>query len=317
MASPYTRIEGMQHISEVVRQANKELTDLKTGAKRPFKTFLRKLNNKIGGIYPGDQIVIAGRSGVGKSAFVTSLIKHLAEDYKDDKLLFLYWSFEMKSWRNIVRMYSQQVGKTVKELLSANAPLSDSVYAQLLDAGNEYKDMLMYFRDIPVNEAEWEQAILNIQAQFPEYTIINMVDHTRLLSSNNEKTEEEKITKLMLKGIKLKNTISCINIFLSQLNRKVEDGERRDVGTTGLLPTYIFGADSVMQCADVVLGLHRPETYDVKLYKQVPTKDLLVCQIMKQREGEICELALFHNLAINLILDENPNPPPPHPVLSA
>jgi len=53
----------------------------------------------------------------------------------------------------------------------------------------------------------------------------------------------------MLAGVRLKNKLECINIFLSQLNRKIEDGERSDVGTTGILPSYIFGADSVMQCA--------------------------------------------------------------------
>ena len=82
-----------------------------------------------------------------------------------------------------------------------------------------------------------------------------------------------------------------------------EDGERANVGTTGILPSYIFGADSVMQCATLVIGLHRPEQYDLSRYKSLDTKNLMIAQLLKQREGELCEIALYHDLAINRIYD--------------
>jgi replicative DNA helicase len=164
----------------------------------------------------------------------------------------------------------------------------------------------MYFRDIPVNFKQWESKVEEVALLFPNKTIVNIVDHTRLITSSNEKTEEEKITNLMLAGVRLKNKLECINIFLSQLNRKIEDGDRSDVGTTGILPSYIFGADSVMQCATLVLALHRPEMYDLSRYKSLDTKNLLITQILKQREGELCEIAMYHNLAINRIYDSPP-----------
>ena len=107
----------------------------------------------------------------------------------------------------------------------------------------------------------------------------------------------------MLAGIRLKNYIGSTNIFLSQLNRKIEEVDRKDVGSTGLLPSYIFGADSVFQCADIVLGMHRPEMYGLKQYNKLDTKDLLIIQIMKQRDGEVCELAFKHQLKFNRILE--------------
>lgn len=297
-------ISGLQHISTVVDETNEIIRKYKSGELRPFKTFSEKLNDKITGIYKGDQLVIPARSGVGKSAYVTILVKDLALKYPD--LVFIYWSFEMKSWQNIARMYSADAMLPVKEMLSANRPLDENTYASLVNAGNELRNIPMYFRDIPVNYKQWESKVEEVVLLFPGKTIVNIVDHTRLVTSASERTEEEKITNLMLAGVRLKNKLECINIFLSQLNRKIEDGERSDVGTTGILPSYIFGADSVMQCATLVLALHRPEMYDLSRYKGLDTKNLLVTQILKQREGELCEIAMYHQLAINRIYD---NPP--------
>lgn len=297
-------ISGLQHISEIVDETNEIIRKYKSGELRPFKTFSNKLNDKITGIYKGDQLVIPARSGVGKSAFVTILVKDLAIKYPD--LVFIYWSFEMRSWQNVARMYSAEAMLPVKEMLSANTPLEEDTYASLVNAGNELRKIPMYFRDIPVNFKQWESKVEEVSTLFPNRTIVNIVDHTRLITSSNEKTEEEKITNLMLAGVRLKNKLECINIFLSQLNRKIEDGERSDVGTTGILPSYIFGADSVMQCATLVLALHRPEMYDLSRYKSLDTKNLLITQILKQREGELCEIAMYHNLAINKIYDSPP-----------
>ena len=297
-------ISGLQHISEIVDETNEIIRKYKSGELRPFKTFSEKLNDKITGIYKGDQLVIPARSGVGKSAFVTILVKDLAVKYPD--LIFIYWSFEMKSWQNVARMYSAEAMLPVKEMLSANTPLEEDTYASLVNAGNELRKIPMYFRDIPVNHKQWESKVEEVAVLFPNRTIVNIVDHTRLITSSNEKTEEEKITNLMLAGVRLKNKLECINIFLSQLNRKIEDGERSDVGTTGILPSYIFGADSVMQCATLVLALHRPEMYDLSRYKGLDTKNLLITQILKQREGSLCEIAMYHNLAINRIYDSPP-----------
>lgn len=297
-------ISGLQHISEIVDETNEIIRKYKSGELRPFKTFSNKLNDKITGIYKGDQLVIPARSGVGKSAFVTILVKDLAIKYPD--LVFIYWSFEMRSWQNVARMYSAEAMLPVKEMLSANTPLEEDTYASLVNAGNELRKIPMYFRDIPVNFKQWESKVEEVSTLFPNRTIVNIVDHTRLITSSNEKTEEEKITNLMLAGVRLKNKLECINIFLSQLNRKIEDGERSDVGTTGILPSYIFGADSVMQCATLVLALHRPEMYDLSRYKSLDTKNLLITQILKQREGSLCEIAMYHNLAINRIYDSPP-----------
>jgi len=70
-------IKGLEHVSDVVTETNRIIEMYKTGLIKPYKTFSAKLNDKITGIYKGDQIVIAGRSGTGKSAYALMLIKEL------------------------------------------------------------------------------------------------------------------------------------------------------------------------------------------------------------------------------------------------
>lgn len=292
---------GLVHISDVVDEANEIMRKYKSGELYAYETFSRKLNSKIVGLYKSDQVVIAARSGVGKSAFSTILLKGLANKYKE--LVFVYWSWEMKSYQNVIRMYSADAKIPVKDLMSAKTPLDDETYTSIVNSAESLRSIPMYFREIPLDHKKWELMVKEVQRQFPNSTVINLVDHTRLVTSLNEKSEEEKITNLMLTGVRVKNETECINIFLSQLNRRIEDGERDNVGKTGILPSYIFGADSVMQCATLVLGLHRPEQYNLSTYKNLDTKNLIVTQILKQREGELCEIAMYHNLATNTIVD--------------
>ena len=63
-------ISGLQHISEIVDETNEIIRKYKSGELRPFKTFSNKLNDKITGIYKGDQLVIPARSGVGEIPLV-------------------------------------------------------------------------------------------------------------------------------------------------------------------------------------------------------------------------------------------------------
>jgi len=294
---------GFKHISEVSEIALKKIDSYRKGDIKPYKFWSKKLNDIIGGIFPSDQIIIAGRTGSGKSAFAQILVKYLASEYKD--IIILYWSFEMKDFQNVFRFYSNSTSTRVKDLISAYKPLSDSIYNQIIELSNEYKNYNIYFRDVPANVKDWALIVDKICSSNKDKVIINIIDHTRLISQKNEKTEEERITSLANAGIALKNKHGCINIFLSQLNRRIEEGERKDVGKDGLLLSYIFGSDGIAQSADLILGIHRPEMYGLLHYgkEKLSTENLIIVQVMKAREGEICDIAMKHDLAINQIYD--------------
>lgn len=234
----FIEIKGFEHISKTVKKTNYIISQYRTGKITPLLTFSDKLNDKIEGIYPGDQIVLAARSGVGKSACVNIIAKSLIERNSWAKLLFLYWSMEMPAYQQIVRMYSNKIGKSVKGILSSRNPLDEPSWINLNKYGEDLSTYPMFFRETPVNAEEWSNAVLNVQALYPEHTIVNIYDHIRLISKGNESTEEQRISNFMYEGVKVKNKISCINIFLSQLNRNIENpgnGDRRDIGASAPL----------------------------------------------------------------------------------
>ena len=65
----------------------------------------KKLDLYTGGWQPGELIVIGSRPGMGKLAFVTSMIKNIAVDFEQEVALF---TLEMSAHNHISRMISNK-----------------------------------------------------------------------------------------------------------------------------------------------------------------------------------------------------------------
>lgn len=303
--SRYTKVSGMQHISKVVDKANQKIHDGRTGKEIPLLTPWAKVNNKITGVFYGDLITIAARPGVGKSAFANILLKGLFELNPTEKIIGLYWSFEMPSYQQVLRWYSQQNDIGTKAMRSHTTPISDDVFNKLKRTGEELSGLNIYFRDIPIRSADWAEMVRQVQGQFPDHHIINIVDHTRLMKKGQEFSEEERITNLMSAASELKNEIEATTIILTQMNRDIEkDKDRERIGKNPPVLADIFGASSVEQYSTLVIALHRPEMYNIPSYMELPTKGLIACHILKQREGWIGMISLKHDLSTYKIKDE-------------
>ena len=99
------------------------------GKRKVLPTKWNRLNrNLLGGLQPGKMYVIAGRPGVGKSAFSNQLIFDLLDNNPDKKVVVLYWSFEMPGHQQILRAGSKDVKKQVLDLLSVETKLSEGEY---------------------------------------------------------------------------------------------------------------------------------------------------------------------------------------------
>lgn len=314
----HIKIEGYDHISKVAGDAQAKMKAIRSGLLKPLFTSSQKEKDKIGGYYPSDQIVIAARPGSGKTAKVisdmTDFCNPLINPYYRDKLIILYDSWEMAGWRNVLRMISREASVTVKELLDHSQLLMEERFDRLVAVADKFKGFPLYINTNPCTAAHWEERKKQIQGSNTDKTIVNIFDHTRLLLKGEEQKEEERLTNLMAAGMRLKNNFDMINIFLSQMNRNIETGVKREsIGSNTPVSSDIFGGDSVYQFADVVMALHRPGAYGIERFDDIPTgivkgdpdkiDDLLVECILKQREGWTGNLYMKHNLAHNSIMD--------------
>lgn len=311
-------IEGYKHISVVINKTQERMDKVRSGTLKPLFTRSQKERDKIGGYYQSDQIVIAARTGTGKTAKVIQDIDDFCNidinPYYAANSIILYDSFEMADWRNILRMISSKGEIEVKDLLDYNKRLQEERYLSLKAISNKFKNYPVYISTHSLPVKKWEESKKQIQGQFPTKHIINVYDHTRLALKETESKEEELITNLMMSGMRLKNNMEMINIFLSQMNRNIEiNSTRNQIGHNTPVSSDIFGSDGVFQCADVVVALHRPGMYRIEEFEGTPTgfrndnpdsqDDLLIECILKQRDGWTGNLLMQHNLAHNKIWD--------------
>ena len=277
---------GFKSINKAISASLYQVESGIKGQRQVYPTKWARLNkNLLGGLQPGKMYVIAGRPGVGKSAFSNQLIFDLLDNNKYKKLLVLYWSFEMPGHQQIMRAGAKGTGKEVSELLSVEQKLERSAYEAFKKEVLKYAHYPIYFNNIPRNMEFVKNANVEITNKKPDHTIVNVFDHSRLILSDKEH-ELQKLNEVSKGCMWLQARMGTINILISQLNRNIEQEHRAKAQYQPLL-TDLFGGDSIGQDAHVVIMLQRPnDLYGITdLYCGVDPVKLLAVHVEKNRDG--------------------------------
>ena len=277
---------GFKSINKAISASLHQVVDGMKGKRQVYPTKWNRLNkNLLGGLQPGKMYVIAGRPGVGKSAFSNQLIFDTLDNNKNKKLLVLYWSFEMPGYQQIMRAGAKGTRKQVSELLSVEQKLENDAYEAFKKEVLKYSHYPIYFNSIPRDMEFVKNANVEITNKRPDHTIINVFDHSRLILSNKE-NELQKLNEVSKGCMWLQAKMGTINILLSQLNRNIEQEQRAKAQYQPLL-TDLFGGDSIGQDAHVVIMLQRPhDLYGITdLYCDVDPIGLLAAHVEKNRDG--------------------------------
>jgi len=145
----YKEIEklGFQTVSTAVDQSYAQIIAGKKGERIVFPTKWRKLNTLfLGGLQPGKLYVIAGRPGVGKSAFSNKMLFDILDHTKNQgRCIVLYWSFEMPGYQQLMRIGSAKSGRTMADLLSVHRELEDVSFEEYIKIMNPYKKYPIFF----------------------------------------------------------------------------------------------------------------------------------------------------------------------------
>ena len=124
-----TDIPQLRHISKSVDRSIMDVRKGMEGNRLVYPTNWARLNkNLMGGLQPGKMYVVAGRPGVGKSAFSNQLIFDLLDRNAGKNMVVLYWSFEMPGEQQILRAGSKDTKLQTFELLSVEQKLSTDKY---------------------------------------------------------------------------------------------------------------------------------------------------------------------------------------------
>lgn len=241
----------------------------------------------LGGLQKGKMYVIAGRPGVGKSAFSNQLIFDVLDNNKDKKVIVLYWTFEMPDYQQIMRAASNKAQLQFSQLYSVDQKLSDEGIKKYEEAVDSYRKYPIFFCSIPQNMVKIKEINNRVFQRYPEHTIINLYDHSRLILGS-EDTELQKLNQVSKTCMWLQARMGSISILLSQLNRNIEQEYRAKQQYQPQL-TDLFGGDSIGQDAHVVMMLQRPfDLYGITdAYCGEDPEGLLACHIEKNRDGQL------------------------------
>lgn len=208
-------------------------------------------------------ITIAGMSSSGKSAISNQLEGEIYELNPNEDFLVLSFNFEMPSSQIALRNIVSNTGIDYREMLSAGGiKLGNNEYEyikKLIITQNEERREI-YYLEYP-QTVEMYKTICRLFYEKYKKPFITISDHANLFKRGaSENTATDTLYSLGDASMLLKKELPLTQIHLSQLNREIENTERRVPNSALNYPdkSCLFGGDSLYQCADTVLVNHRP-----------------------------------------------------------
>ena len=283
MKKDYTQINPVIDEAYKLIQKAAARTDGLSGLESGFT----KLDKMTSGWQNSDLIVIAARPAMGKTAFVLSMAKNIAVDYRNPVALF---SLEMSNVQLVNRLITNVCEIPSEKIKSGQ--LASYEWQQLDYKLKDLLDAPLYVDDTPsLSVFELRTKARRLVREHGVRIII--IDYLQLMNASGmafgSRQEEVSTISRSLKGLAKELNIPII--ALSQLNRGVESREGIDGKRPQLSDLRESGA--IEQDADMVCFIHRPEYY--KIYQDDRGNDLrgmAEIVIAKHRNGAVGEVLL-------------------------
>lgn len=279
----YTQIDPV--ISEAYELLKKAAarTDGLSGLESGFHA----LDKMTAGWQKSDLVIIAARPAMGKTAFVLSMAKNIAVDFRRPLAVF---SLEMSNVQLVNRLISNVCEIPSEKIRSGQ--LAPYEWQQLDIKLKELINAPLYVDDTPsLSVFELRTKARRLVREHQVEMII--IDYLQLMNASGtsfgSRQEEVSTISRSLKGLAKELQIPII--ALSQLNRSVETRDPKEGKRPQLSDLRESGA--IEQDADMVCFIHRPEYY--KIYEDESGNSLRGMAeiiIAKHRNGAVGDVRL-------------------------
>lgn len=270
-------------------------------------TGLMSLDNKINGYVPGQLYVIAGRPGMGKSAFMCSSLRQTAQYGKGVAIFSLEMTKEEISARCISDALDTTSAPTFGAILKRQMSRDQEAMIQM--GIDSLSGLPLYIEDEArltftqiVAKAREVKAKLNA-AGYPLAVIC--IDHMGLVTPSNRYAGNKVAEAGEVSGQAraLAKELDCCVILLCQLSREVE---KRDDKRPMMADLRWSG--EIEQDAHVIGFLYREAYYlaqdaNVMPHQITEAKNKLEFLIRKNRNGETADVALWCSIGHSMIRD--------------
>jgi replicative DNA helicase len=253
------------------------------------------LDKLLMGLQPSDLIIIAGRPGMGKTAFMLSAAKNAAQIHKKHVAIF---SLEMSNEQLVQRLISQETGIDSQRLRTGK--LNDDEWPRFTHAIEVLSDTRIFLDDTPaLTPLQLRTKCRRLHSEFQLDLIL--VDYLQLMSSGTRVENRVQEVSYISRNLKvLARELNVPVVAAAQLSRAVEQRADKDPQLSDLRES-----GSLEQDADIVIFLHRPEMYEKDTLKQ----NIAQIKIAKHRNGPTglielvfrSPLAKFENAATRVV----------------
>jgi len=244
-------------IRTLITQAKKqiEIASQQEGHLSGVPSGFTDLDRVTAGWQKSDLVILASRPGMGKTAFVLSLARNMAVDFRHPVAVF---SLEMSSIQLATRLIASEAELNAEKLRKGT--LEEYEWQQLNSKISRITEAPIFIDDTPaLSIFELRAKCRRLKAQHNIEMII--VDYLQLMTTGSENygNREQEISNISRSLKSLAKELNVPVIVLSQLSRAVETrgGSKRPILSD------LRESGAIEQDADLVLFIYRPEYYGI------------------------------------------------------
>ena len=242
----------------------------------------------LGGFQKAKMYVIAGRPGMGKTAFMLQNILNITKDGHNCGII----SLEMGNVSLGMRMMLSHAGIDTQRAQTGR--LNHGEVEAVKKAAGEMAGLGVFIDDT----TQVDPSVLRIKARMMKQVHkidLLAVDYVQLMTSNKE-SREQQVAEISRTCKELSKELDIPVLALAQLSRKPDD--RRGWATRPEL-SDLRESGSLEQDADVVMFLYQPSKYSIQHYPGPPegdgvsTEGITEVIIKKHRDGPTAKYRLI------------------------
>jgi replicative DNA helicase len=250
-----------------------------------LSTGFKDLDVKLGGLRPGNMLVVAARSGMGKSALVLNIATETARLSNRPVLVF---SLEMSAVELAERVYANRADVELNRLRDGS--LSDDDWNRLSAAQGVISEIPLRIVESP--SLDVAQIARICRAQRPALVVI---DHIGLVRPSGKSRDRREAMDAISRAVKvLAKDLDVPVVAVAQLNRAIMARANKEP-----LLSDLRESGAIEQDADVVAFIHRPAYYS-------PNEDRATASLIvaKNRHGQTGKVPLLWNGSRQRFVDD-------------
>ena len=271
---------GLDPLSKALTQVVNEVAE---ATKNPdglsgISTGFRDLDKKMGGLHNSDLIILAGRPGMGKTAFATCLAFNAARKFMEENKAgkppkgAAFFSLEMSASQLAGRILSMETQISSDDM--RNGRITSDAFRRCVDFAAELEKVPLYVDDTPgLTVAAIHKRCRRLKRDPLKGLGLVVIDYLQLIDMTKTNFKDSMVQALTETTRQLKIMAKDLDVpvvVLSQLNRSVEQREDKRP-----LMSDLRDSGSIEQDADIVMFVFREWYY---LQNEKP--------IMRQNEKE-------------------------------